>query len=89
MPEPILAPRRVLSGHKAEVGCKLSAGFEGSWIGHAGCQRSRRDEADTRDRLEPLARGVLPMPRQKLALNLTDFLFQAVELCRQSLKGRS
>jgi hypothetical protein len=28
------------------------------------------------------------MPRQKLALNLTDFLFQAVELCRQSLKGR-
>jgi hypothetical protein len=70
MPEPILAPRRVLSGHKAEVGCKLSAGFEDGRIGHAGSQCSRRDKANTRDRLEPLARSVLPMPRQKLALNL-------------------
>ena len=85
MPETVLAARRVLSGHKAKIGRKLPAGFEDSWIGHTGSQRSRRDKANTRDRLEPLARGVLSMPRQKLVLNRKNLLCQPVELFRQSL----
>jgi hypothetical protein len=56
-----------LSGNEAKVGCELPAVLEDARIGDAGGKGRGGDEADARDRLEPLARCGCPC-------RLIDFL---------------
>ena len=67
-------------------GCELSARFERGWIGYAGSERGRGDKAHARDRLEPLARGILPVPCHQLPFDIADLGGRVVELTRQSQK---
>jgi hypothetical protein len=88
MTEPILPAGGVLSRHEPKPGRELTARFEDGRIRHTGREGRGGDDAYTRDRLEPLACLVPPVPRHEMAFDLADLFRQALELRGQRQKRR-